>query len=100
MCELPQVAVPVVLVTGHNHLEPLPCAPALGRPFIRPEIIEPHEMTLGPPWFSTTEASLDLLLGLCVSTVPEIETECDRSKTAEDLEKEDHWGKRIIGKRV
>jgi len=47
-------------------------------------------MALGPPWFSTTEAGLDLLLGLCVPSVPEMETECDRSKSTEDLEKEDH----------
>ena len=47
-------------------------------------------MTFGPPWFSTTEASRDLLLGLCVTTVPEMETERHSSKTAEDLEKEDH----------
>ena len=56
-------------------------------------------MTLGPPWFSTTEASLYLRLGLCVTAIPEIETECDRSKTAEDLEKEDHRGERIMGER-
>ena len=43
-------------------------------------------MALGPPWFSTTEASLDLRLGLCVTAIPEMETECDSSKTAEDLE--------------
>ena len=43
-------------------------------------------MTLGPPWYSTTEASLDLSLGLCVTTVPEVETERHSSKTAEDLE--------------
>ncbi len=47
-------------------------------------------MALGPPWLAGTHASLDLFLGLRVRSVPEIETECDSSKGAEDLEKEDH----------
>ena len=77
----------------------MPRAPASGRAFIRLEIIEPHKVALGPPWLAGTHASLNLFLGLRVRGVPEIETECDSSKGAEDLEKDDHWRKRITGKR-
>ena len=49
------------------------------------EIIEPHEVTFGPPWYANTEASLDLSLGLCVAAAPEKDAERDSSKTTEDL---------------
>ncbi len=61
---------PLILVAGHGRLEVLPSTPTVGRPLMRLEVIEPHEVTLGPPWFSGTEASLDLFLGLGVTTAP------------------------------
>ncbi len=43
-------------------------------------------MTLGPPWFSTTQANVDLFLGLGVTTAAQIDAECDSGKTGDDLE--------------
>jgi len=47
-------------------------------------------VTLGPPRFATTHANIDLLLGLCVMTTAEKDTECEGTDSAEDFEKEDH----------